>query len=303
MRQTVALVASLAIASTVAPRTLAFCSATTCNLADPRAGCRTNSDGCETTGKSLAWASDCVSFAVHAKGSEKLGISARTLEREVERALARWTSAACDGGDAPTMQFVSMGAVECDLSEYNTDRANANIVLFEDEAWPYEGGIDTIATTRLRFNPDTGALNDADIQLNSAEYDFSVADPVTGTDLSSVLTHELGHLLGLYHSNVAGATMETAYSADDDARRSLEPDDVAGVCELYPPDRTPASTSCAPRRGFSAQCGADQPPPAEESAGCALRAPERGSPSRALVVALAALAAAWLWRRGRKRAA
>jgi hypothetical protein len=238
-----------------------------------------------------------VSFAVHAKGSEKLDISARTLEREVEHAFARWTEATCDGGGAPRLQFALLGSIECGLSEYNNDRANANVVLFEDDAWPYEGGIDTLATTRLRFNPDTGALYDADIQLNSAEFDFSVGDPVTGNDLGSVLTHELGHFLGLYHTQVEGATMETAYDATDDLRRSLEPDDIAGICAMYPPDRKPASQSCTPRHGFSGQCGADQPPPAvEKSSSCAFGTAQGSSRANAIAVALAATAV-WAFRR------
>ena len=150
----------------------------------------------------------------------------------------------------------------------------------------------------MRFNPNTGALYDADIQLNSAEFEFSVGDPVTASDLASVLAHEIGHFFGLSHTEIAGATMETGYDATDDLRRSLEPDDLDGICAIYPPERAPASHSCTPRHGFSAQCGADQPPPeVKKSSGCAFRTPERTSPLGALIVALALTAACGLRRR------
>ena len=302
MTRRLAFFSAFALVSMLSLPALAFCPATTCNLGDPNAGCRRNSDGCETTGKPLFWASECVSFAVQASGSVKLGISAQSLERELERAFIHWTEATCAGGAAPRLTFASLGNVECGLSEYNSERANANIVLFEDDEWPYEGGIDTLATTRLRFDPNTGALYDADIQLNSAEFEFSVGDPVTASDLASVLAHEIGHFLGLSHTQIAGATMETGYDATDDLRRSLEPDDLNGICAIHPPDRAPSSESCTPRHGFSGQCGEDQPPPeVKESSGCAFQTPERTSPLGALVVAFALTATCGLRRRLRMR--
>jgi hypothetical protein len=287
MRRFTALRAALVVAASTRAA-FAFCPATTCNLADPSAGCRRNDAGCETTGKPLRWTSGCVSFAVQEIGSAKLGIDAGALEREVGAAFARWTEASCDDGDPPRMEFVSLGAVACNRSEYNSERSNANIVLFEDDAWPYEGGVDTLATTVLRFNPDTGALYDADIQVNSAEFEFSVGSEVTAVDLASVLTHEVGHFFGLQHTRVAGATMEAGYDALDDVRRSLEADDVAGICASYSAASEPSSPSCTPRHGFSAQCGADQPAPREaEGSGCALSAPARRPVHPAYVVGFA----------------
>ena len=127
-----------------------------------------------------------------------------------------------------------------------------------------------------------------------------MGDPVTGNDLASVLTHELGHFLGLNHSDITAATMETGYAATDDLRRSLEPDDIEGICAIYPPDRTVSSHSCEPRHGFSGQCGTDQPPPkAKEGSSCALQSPGRTSLLGALVGALA-LTAAHVRRRAKK---
>jgi hypothetical protein len=85
------------------------------------------------------------------------------------------------------------------------------------------------------------------------------------------LTHEAGHFLGLSHSPDPTATMKAVYSAASDGTsfRTLEPDDVAGICDVYPPERRPVTTSCENRHGFSEQCGADQPPPSE-SEGCSL---------------------------------
>ncbi|HEY8946077.1 MAG TPA: matrixin family metalloprotease [Polyangiaceae bacterium] len=259
-----------ALVASLGSSAAAFCRATTCNRADPDAGCTPT--GCEVTGKALFWRNQCISFAVQRGGSPKLGISAASLRTELERAFASWSLASCPGGGELSISLGYIGEVECHQVEYNAQRANANIVMFEDESWPYEGGIDTLATTRLRFNPDTGEIYDADIQINSAEYDISVGDPISGVDLESILAHEAGHFLALDHSTAEGATMQPGHDARDALLRSLEADDVRGVCAIYPPSRTASEDSCEPRNGFSSLCGDEQPPRPDSGGGCALAA-------------------------------
>lgn len=71
-----------------------------------------------------------------------------------------------------------------------------------------------------------------------------------GVDLQNTLTHEVGHLLGLRHvcdvgspadrglppceSTHAPITMHPLTFPGDVEKRSLHPDDVAGVCAIYP---------------------------------------------------------------------
>jgi hypothetical protein len=49
-------------------------------------------------------------------------------------------------------------------------------------------------------------------------------------DFFTVALHELGHSLGLGHSEVTGSVMEPVYAG---SRRSLHPDDIAGIQALY----------------------------------------------------------------------
>jgi hypothetical protein len=78
----------------------------------------------------------------------------------------------------------------------------------------------------------SGRYRDADIHVNGKDFRFSL-DATAGTlDLRSVLVHELGHALGLGHSDAARATM---FATGSGLRwRSLEKDDLDGVCSLYP---------------------------------------------------------------------
>jgi hypothetical protein len=255
----------------VAPSARAFCRTTTCDPNKPADHCQVDGNSCVITGKPLAWRSSCVTVGVQQLGSPKNGLSFDDVAPLVEQAFGAWRQADCGNGH-PSIDVHMLGPIECGVSEYNSDVGNANIVLFREDEWPYVGAANAIGLTTTRFDKDTGALWDADIELNGVGANLSIGDPIQGDDLLSVLTHEAGHFLGLSHSSDMTATMKAVYDPPSDGAtfRTLEADDVAGICAVYPTNRVPATNSCDNRHGFSAQCGDDQEPPDEESKGCSL---------------------------------
>ena len=54
-------------------------------------------------------------------------------------------------------------------------------------------------------------------------------------NIEAIMVHEVGHVLGLGHSNVVGATMYPSVSSCNDAPATITSDDLAGLDELYPP--------------------------------------------------------------------
>jgi predicted Zn-dependent protease with MMP-like domain len=274
----------------------AFCRSTTCTGDD----CPRDAEDCKTTGAPLFWVSMCVGFSLQRDGSVNLPYT--EIERVAEASFVEWSDVQCPTGPA-TLAFSRLADVTCRKAEYNPDDANANIVLFQDNKWNYTGEYNTLAKTTVTYDNDTGEIFDADIELNQAFNEFTTGDSDVVYDLQSILTHEIGHFFGLDHSADLNATMTPGYDQGSTELRTIEADDIAGVCAIYPPERQ-AACSPTPRGGLGDLCAFEQQ--AKEGTGCSCRlgAPPQPGSSRswgaswAWVLGLGATAA----RRARRRA-
>jgi hypothetical protein len=274
---------------------------------DARAYCRTSSCGDAGTGarcvpaapsdcgKVLAWPTPCVSFSMQEDASREIGIEQATAI--ATKAFAAWTSAACPDG-RPRIEIDDLGPVACDEHEYNQHAGNANIILFREDGWPHVGVGDALALTTVTYNVDTGAIYDADMEINATDATFSTGDTGVTFDLQSILTHEAGHFLGLSHSTDLDATMFADYVPGSTSLRTLDPDDVAAICAAYPPGPAiPSSCDPEPRHGFSSEC---QSAKAVETGGCCGVAP--GAPAdHGLAIAAGLLGVAAASARRRRR--
>lgn len=268
-----ALSALIAAGSATRPReAAAFCLTSACGDAVAGTQCVPSAEG--DCGEPLRWRTRCTGFAIQEDGSRR--VSANQLGDLVEAAFDAWTSVDCEDGRPPGIVVQDLGRVACDELEYNANAGNANVVVFRDERWPHRSSSHNVALTTTTFDPDTGELFDADIELNSADFELTTGDEEVVFDLESVLVHEVGHFLGIGHTDVADATMLPSYVQGDTHLRSLEPDDVAAICALYPPKRVDETCNPLPRHGFSPECAERQTegsctvgPPATGASGAA----------------------------------
>ena len=79
-------------------------------------------------------------------------------------------------------------------------------------------------------------IYDADVYTNTKYkfYSSGEADGCSGEfDIEGIMVHEVGHVIGIGHTNVAGATMYPSVSSCNTGNRSLEPDDIAAKNDLY----------------------------------------------------------------------
>ena len=157
----------------------------------------------------------------------------------VRRALASWSRAANVNFVEVTSKLQSVSPVNSGdgVSLITVAATEENLALFS------EGN--TTARTRVFYDPDSGDISEADIVINPFPYSgdtslqFSTDGSVGTYDLESTLAHELGHLLGLGHSRVIGATMQATqalngtYGLPATTERTLSEADQAAVRSLY----------------------------------------------------------------------
>ncbi len=254
VRAAAVLAALLALAGWSAPA-LAFCRTRTCEFRSDRPCPIDSQTRCSQSGEFIYWESGCVPYAVQRDGSEDEGITAAQVAQLLDEGFAAWSGARCAGGGSPALATARQGLIACDAAEFNCEAGdqNSNLVVFRDQFITGEFGLrpSVIALTTVTANLVTGQIFDADIELNSRDEDFSLgASGRAGRrDLRGVINHELGHLLGLSHSNVQGALMRASYEGTVDPAA----DDAEAMCLSFEPgagdpecsvEQLPPSTEC-----------------------------------------------------------
>lgn len=158
----------------------------------------------------------------------------------VHRALSRWSTAANIRFEEVSSKVQSISPVSAGdgISLITIAETAENLAIFGRGHNP--------ARTRVFYDPESGEIVEADIAINphpigadGTLLQFST-DGTPGTyDLESTLMHEIGHFLGLDHSNVIGSTMQAhqgvngTYKLPAFTERTLSEDDRTRVLSLY----------------------------------------------------------------------
>ena len=144
--------------------------------------------------------------------------SASAAVDRIQGAMAKWT-AVCD------VQFVYDGSTTAAASLASGTRDSRNVI-----AWSALSGNTTGMTYvgASAFTGQTFTLDEADMLIN---YQFNPA-------FDSTLLHEVGHMLGLNHSDQESAVMSGPNTAPDPSTTytglsTLQADDIAGCQALY----------------------------------------------------------------------
>ncbi len=145
-----------------------------------------------------------------------------------QRALRRWS-------DATNINFTTEFAA---VNATSNDGRNVITVTPSDGAFVTG---ERPGRARVAFNPADGVIFEADVAVNPG-LPFSTTGAHDTYDLESTFVHEIGHMLGLDHSGVIGASMQPRQTRNFNAQgvffpqttvRTLSDDDLLGVRALY----------------------------------------------------------------------
>ncbi len=194
--------------------------------------CTKTDDGLE----SIRWPSSPVAVAMLAPGPATT--SASVASAAFEGAVAAWNAPACSSIELRLQGVISLPS----------DAEGQGHIAFISNNWPHSP--DALSIPTMTFHLETGAIRNGKVEINEANFRFANADATCPMgdeyDLQSALTHDLGHFLGLGHPTMVtegpdAPTMSPRLPECDSNFRTLEADDVAGLCFIYPANGEPQS--------------------------------------------------------------
>jgi hypothetical protein len=271
------------------------------------------------SGAGIAWADPRVTLKL-SEPPDTFSLDAGEIAAATWGALGAWSAPDCTG--------LSLTLAPERAASQKVGRDHTNRLVIRTGAWCRDPDALTgchdhsqvaITTLFLRNNPgqpDDGRILEADIEINSIDFAWAVIPdgPVSGRDyldkldLGSVVTHEVGHFVGLAHtclgpddepitddrgepvlacgnapSEVRETTMYPFTDPVDVRQRTLTADDARAACEIYRPlpNDDPVAGFVGPCTVGGAPAAAAGAPPlamlaAAAAVACLRRRPRRG---------------------------
>jgi len=190
----------------------------------------------ELRGSSLRWKTTTLQISVASTfGQEASSVKPGSdVQGAIRRSLESWqnvTNVDFELLDSSIQNVSGPGARGDGVSLITIAPTTENLLLFSKD-------LKTLPATTRIFYDRRGFITEADIVLNPYQQ-FSTDGSLGTYDLEATLAHEIGHLLGLDHSGVLGATMHEKIGKNGSAgaygiqARRLSHDDIAAIRQLY----------------------------------------------------------------------
>ncbi len=170
-------------------------------------------------GQELHWAQMPIAFSVNPDNDQ--GVSQGSVFAAVRGAVGAWEAL-----DEAAISFSEQG--QTNVVTVDHDEINA---IYFDVDWTLDPEL--MAVTGNWATSD-GTIIGFDIRINERDYDWATDGRGDAEDLQNMLTHEVGHGLGLAHSpEDPTATMYSTSDVGELIKREPNEDDRAAVEYLY----------------------------------------------------------------------
>lgn len=196
----------------------------------------------------LRWNTPSLTYAV-----DRASATGRPTSEEsaaIDRAFSTWQAAAepcSDRAFAPG----ALGEVQVAMRERLCDA----VVGSHDPCWAdlscagrfrcWDQTPAGVAITSVTYTASDGLIHGAVVELNAASFVFSTVDQpacpldqpqstCVAYDVRGTVIHELGHVLGLSHTDAAGSTMRAGADVGDLSLRQIDSGSACFLCEVYP---------------------------------------------------------------------
>jgi hypothetical protein len=226
-----------------------------------------------STGIGYAWRQTCVPVTVYP--ADQTDLTPEQTLHAVSAAAAAWSA----DQNACTFMRINVDSSTAPTPTATLDYRSS--VIFRQTSWcapsdsPGTCSYDpsALAITSVFVTKSDGKILDADVEVNAKNFlwgDLVLTPSGIKQDLQNVLTHEMGHLLGLAGTCVrsgspvpldnAGQPVPQCDSASpaveattmfestvpgETSKRTLAPDDILGVCDIYPKAMDPRTCPAA----------------------------------------------------------
>ena len=175
------------------------------------------------TNKPIRWKTLPVKYLIHVSGSDD--VSDGSDFKAVKEAFAVWESPSCT---ALRFEYAGLSA------EKGYDKKDGKtVVAWEEQSWPH--GKLVLAVSVNHFDPVSGEMSDAEALMNGVDFKWTGTGEAGRADIQRILSQRVGMMVGLWYTDVAGSVMHHMTTKNPFQRmQSLGPDDIAGICTLYP---------------------------------------------------------------------
>lgn len=202
----------------------------------------------DSKGNPLKWSSGVpISWYLNVKAYR--GIPQTKVVQTFQKAFQRWASIRC-----AKLNFVFRGITTTGAGLLADKK---NVIVFKPK-------LANIFEVNIKWDQKKNVLLDVDVEVD-ASTQWSLSPQQNQYDLESLAMMVVGSLIGLNNSKVTTATMYNSFGAMSMAKRTLDKDDMAGACFLYPSGQKEAclnAADCPPNASYACkqnQCELTEP--------------------------------------------